>query len=104
MKAETLSFPGCNEDTKRPLWPFVQPLVRHAPYKAGEPTDSEVGRTGHWYLVEDYVLCHRARQCDFPIIADTTIRLWHIGDYGYNGEDAGIDRQRFSDCDDPFEG
>ncbi len=27
----------------------------------------------------------------------TSIRLWHIGDYAYSWEDAGIDRQRFGD-------
>ena len=38
----------------------------------------------------------------FPIIADTTIRLWHVGDYSYSWEDAGIDRQRFGDFDFQF--
>jgi hypothetical protein len=28
-------------------------------------------------------------------MADTTIRLWHIGTYRYGWEDAGADRQRF---------
>ena len=100
----TQSLPVCNEHTQRPLWPFFQPLVRSAPHKAGESTDSEVRRTGSWYLAEEYAFCHRARQCGIPIIADTTIRLWHIGDYGYSWEDAGIDRQRFADFDYRFEG
>ncbi len=39
----------------------------------------------------------------FPIIADTTIRLWHIGDYAYSWKDAGIDRQRLADFDYRFE-
>ncbi len=102
--AGTLKLPLCNEHTKHPLWPFFQPLIRSAPYKAGEPTDSKVGRTGHWYLAEDYAFCHRARQSGLPIMADTTIRLWHIGDYGYSWEDAGIDRPRFGDFDYGFEG
>jgi len=59
---------------------------------------------GHWYLAEDHAFCHRARLCGFPIIADTTIRLWHVGDYGYSWEDAGIDRQRYEDFDFQFEG
>ena len=87
----TLSLPVCNEHTKHPMWPYFQPLIRS--WKGGQ-----------WYLAEDYAFCHRARQCGLPIIADTTIRLWHIGDYGYSWEDAGIDRQRFADFDYGFEG
>ncbi len=92
----------------RPLFrtplPIPQPLVRSAPRKVGEATDKDVRRTGHWYLAEDYAFCHRALLCGFPIIADTTIRLWHVGDYGYSWEDAGIDRLRFADFDFGFEG
>jgi Polysaccharide pyruvyl transferase len=87
----SLSLPVCNQHTPRPLWPFFQPLVRS-------------WKGGSWYLAEDYAFCHRARQSGLPIVADTTIRLWHIGDYGYSWEDAGIDRQRFSDFDYRFEG
>jgi hypothetical protein len=36
------------------------------------------------------------------IIIDTTIRLWHAGDYSYAWEDAGIDRQRFANSDFQF--
>ena len=104
---QNLELPVCNQHAGRPLWPFFQPLVRSAPRKVG------VGRTGlgesgdfkgHWYLAEDYAFCHRARLCGYPIIADTTIRLWHVGDYGYSWEDAGIDRPRFADFDFGFEG
>ena len=74
-----------------PPWPSIQPLAR--PWKGG-----------HWYLAEDDAFCHRARQSGLPIIVDTTIRPWHIGDYGYSWEDAGIDRPRFADFDYRFEG
>ena len=87
----SLELPVCNQHTPRPLWPLFQPLVR--PWKGGS-----------WYLAEDYAFCHRARQSGLPIVADTTIRLWHIGDYAYSWEDAGIDRQRFADFDYRFEG
>jgi hypothetical protein len=50
---------------------------------------------GSWYLSEDYAFCARARQCGFQIMADTTIRLWHVGSYRYGWEDAGGDKQRF---------
>ena len=100
---EKLELPVCNQHAGRPLWPFFQPLVRSAPRKVAAATDSDIRRTGHWYLAEDYAFCHRARLCGFPIIADTTIRLWHVGDYGYSWEDAGIDRPRFADFDFGFE-
>ena len=44
---------------------------------------------GYWYLGEDYSFCERARQCGYKIMADTSIRLWHIGEYAYGWEDAG---------------
>jgi hypothetical protein len=39
---------------------------------------------GHVYLGEDYAFCERVRRCGFKIFADTTIRLQHIGIYGYS--------------------
>ena len=71
-----LGLPVCNEGFGRPMIPFFQPLVR--------PLDA-----GHWYLAEDFAFCERARQCGYMIRADTTIRLWHIGNYRYGWEDAG---------------
>ena len=62
--------------------PFFQPMVH--PFE-----------DGHWYLAEDYAFCERARQCGFKIMADTSIRLWHIGEYAYGWEDAGRDLERF---------
>jgi hypothetical protein len=47
------------------------------------------GRDGHWYLAEGYSCCYRARQCGFRIMADTTIRLLHVGTCAYGWEDAG---------------
>ena len=41
-----------------------------------------------------YAFCERARQCGYKIMADTSIRLWHIGEYAYGWEDAGLDRPR----------
>jgi hypothetical protein len=48
-----------------------------------------------WYLPEDYAFCERARQCGYQIMADTAIRLWHHGSYGYTWEDAGKDKPRY---------
>jgi hypothetical protein len=72
---EKCRLPECNVSTGRPIIPFFLPLV--APID-GEP----------FYLSEDYSFCERARQSGFKIMADSTIRLWHIGTYRYGWEDA----------------
>jgi len=77
-----LGLPVCNQRFGRATIPFFQPMV---------VPDGE----GHWYLPEDFAFCERARQCGFKIMADTTIRLWHHGSYGYSWEDAGIDHARY---------
>jgi hypothetical protein len=59
------------------------------------PSSPLVSPSLHWYLPEDYAFCERARQCGFKIMADTTIRLWHHGSYGYSWEDAGKDQERY---------
>jgi hypothetical protein len=76
-----LKLPTCNQRFGKPMIPFFQPMVRP-------------GEDGHWYLAEDFAFCERARQCGFKIMADTTIRLWHFGTYGYGWEDAGVERQQ----------
>jgi hypothetical protein len=43
----------------------------------------------HIYLGEDFAFSERARQSGFRIYADTSIRLQHIGIYGYGWEDVG---------------
>lgn len=73
----------CNERFNRPTIPWFEPLVR------------EIDE-GHWYLAEDFAFCQRARSVGYKIFADTSIRLWHVGNYRYSWEDAGIDRERFA--------
>jgi hypothetical protein len=51
--------------------------------------------TGHWYLGEDFAFSERARRAGFAIMADTRIRLNHIGKCSYSWEDAGSDRPRY---------
>lgn len=78
-----LELPTCNESFGRPMVPYFLPLI--------------VSRDGKpWYLGEDFSFCERARQCAFPIMADTTFRLRHIGRYGYTWEDAGGERPLYS--------
>ena len=79
---ERLQLPMCNERFRIPLIPFFHPMLHRC-------------EEGHWYLAEDYAFCERARQCGFKIMADTTIRLWHIGNHAYGWEDAGMERERF---------
>jgi len=64
-------------------WPFFLPLVvPHGP--------------GTWhYLGEDWAFSHRLAQIGVVPLADTTIRLWHWGRYGFSWEDAGSDVKRF---------
>ncbi len=76
----TLALAECNQHFGRALVPYYLPMV--VPH-----------RDGHWYLSEDYALCERARQCGFKVMADTTIRLEHVGSYGYTWEDVGRPKQ-----------
>jgi hypothetical protein len=79
---QRLALPMCNERFRIPLIPFFHPMLHEC-------------EDGHWYLAEDYAFCERARQCGFKVMADTTIRLWHIGNQAYGWEDAGMERERF---------
>jgi hypothetical protein len=72
----------CNERFGRPVVPYFLPLV--------VPDGS-----GHWYLGEDFAFSERARRAGFTIMADTSIRLSHVGRCGYTWEDAGSDRPRY---------
>ena len=51
------------------------------------------------YLADDWAFCDRARRCGDRIMADTTIRVWHLGTYAYGWEDAGIEPPRFRTFD-----
>ncbi len=79
---EQLKLPVCNERFGRATIPFFMPMTREI-------------EEASWYLAEDYAFCERARQCGMKIYADTSIRLWHIGNYKFGWEDAGMERTRF---------
>ena len=68
-------LPTCNTIFNYPLVPYFWPMVI--------PTDGG----GSWYLSEDYAFCERARRAGMSPLADTTIRLIHIGSYGYSWDD-----------------
>lgn len=73
---QKLSLPTCNQRAGRPIVPYFLPLLTGV----GEACT---------YLGEDFAFCERARQCGYRIFADTTIRLQHVGIYGYSWEDLG---------------
>jgi hypothetical protein len=76
-------LPACFWRGATPTIPFFLPMV--------------IGSGGgHVYLGEDFAFCERTRRCGFQIFADTSIRLQHIGIYGYSWEDTagGLPRYR----------
>ena len=89
---DKLKLPLCNTRFGRGNWPFFQPYWI-------EEQESADGRTAeavnHRYLTDDFAFCERARQAGLKIMADTTIRLWRVGSYGFGWEDAGTDPERF---------
>jgi hypothetical protein len=78
-----LELPLCNTKWGRGVWPFFMPVI--------VPHD---GDKLH-YLGEDWAFSHRLRQIGVTPLADTSIRLWHYGRYGYGWEDAGRDVTRY---------
>lgn len=79
---ERQQLPICNERFASPMIPYFHPMLH--PYEDGT-----------WYLAEDYSFAQRVRASGFQIFADTTIRLWHYGNYAYGWEDAGRENERF---------
>jgi hypothetical protein len=78
-----LKMPLCNTNWGRGVWPFFQPLI--VPH--GE---------GKWhYLGEDWAFSYRLAKIGVTPLADTSIRLWHWGRYGFGWEDAGSTVQRY---------
>lgn len=77
-------LPVCNQRFSTPVVPYFLPMLI--------PDD-----TGTWYLGEDFAFCERARRSGFPILADTRIKLGHVGAYRYFWEDAGSTRERYAD-------
>jgi hypothetical protein len=89
---QQLQLPVCNELFQgRPTVPFFQPLAVRQ-------------QDAWWSLGEDYAFSHRARECGFHVMADTSIRLWHIGNFRYGWEEAGSDAKRFETFLMKFEG
>lgn len=86
---DRLALPLCNTRFGAGFHPYFLPMILEEP--------DPVRGTHSWYLGEDFAFCERARQAGFEILADTTVRLTHIGRYGYSWEDAGGERARYAD-------
>lgn len=80
---EKLKLPICNQRFERTLVPFFAPSA------------VKDGGVGWWYLAEDYSFCMRSRAVGVPVMADTRVRLWHVGNYFFSWEDAGADKDRY---------
>jgi glycosyltransferase involved in cell wall biosynthesis len=80
---EELKLPLCNTKWGQGNWPFFWPMI--------VPHEEERLH----YLGEDWSFSYRLRQIGVTPVADTSIRLWHWGRYGYSWEDAGSDVARY---------
>lgn len=78
------ALPTCGTHTRAPFKPYFLPMTA--------PQDDGVD---HWYLAEDYAFCERARTAGHAPWADTRVRLFHVGKYGYSWEDAMGARERY---------
>lgn len=76
-------LPYCNARFGGGFTPYFWPMV--VPDGAGS-----------WYLAEDFAFSERARRAGFAVMADTRIRLQHVGRIAYMWEDAGSDRPRYA--------
>jgi hypothetical protein len=72
--ARSLELPYCRT-AERFAWPFFQPVIVQ-----------EDGETR--YLGEDYAFSWRCHQAGITPMADTSFRLYHLGDYTYGAEEA----------------
>lgn len=75
-------LPVCNETQEQPLIPFFEPMNHQL-------------EDGCWYLAEDYAFSERLKRSSYEIWADTSLRLWHYGMYGYGWEDTVRDVERY---------
>lgn len=78
---EQFQLPLCDARTSRRATPYFMPML--------EDWGGQLA-----YLGEDYAFSRRARLRGYKIMADTAIRLWHIGAYRYGYEDAGNEVER----------
>ena len=88
---ETSGLPDCNQRFGPPVTPWFFPEL--APDGAG-----------WWYLAEDYAFCNRARKCGYQVMADTTIRLTHVGRHPFTWEEFMARQSRYATLELKLEG
>lgn len=84
---EVLQLPLCNTQWGRGVWPFFLPCI--LPQGNGQ----------FHYLGEDWSFSHRLQQIGITPMADTSIRLYHYGPYGFSWEEVGSERPRYRTYD-----
>ena len=89
---DELGLPLCNTQWGQGEWPFFRPEV--VPQGDGR----------HHYLGEDWAFSHRLAAIGVTPLADTSIRHWHFGRYGFGREDAGAETRRFATYTHHFKG
>ncbi len=72
---DELKMPLCHWGSVTGIYPFFLPVC------------VPDGRGGTRYLTEDYSFSHRLQQIGVTPLADTTIKLYHFGRYGFSYED-----------------
>jgi len=87
---EQQKLPMCNRSNSRGIIPYFLPLVVES---GGE----------YSYLSEDYSFCERIRRAGYKIMADTTVRLWHVGTHRFSWEDASLGITRHDELTIEFE-
>lgn len=80
---DRLGLPLCNTQWGEGSWPFFMPVI--VPQPDGQ----------FHYLGEDWAFSHRLAQIGVVPMADTSIRLFHYGPYGYSWEEVGAERPRY---------
>jgi Methyltransferase domain len=83
LMIERLKLPLCNTQWGEGFWPFFMPTI------VKQPDGS------FHYLGEDWAFSHRLAQIGIIPMADTSLRLYHYGPYGYSWEEVGSDRPRY---------
>ena len=83
-------LPVCNARFGKPVAPYFLPMI------IADESAQALLPDAHWYLPEDFSFSERARRAGYKVMADTSIRLGHIGNYEYGWEDVGAPRTRSS--------
>ena len=75
-------LPTCQKKSHSPIVPYFLPFL-------AEVNDDVL------YLSEDYAFCHRAREAGVKLLADTRVRLFHVGTYQYSWEEVAVEAKRY---------